>query len=250
MEIRATNLGASVQRPYDLSLIAGVYGWNDPMGVLLFQRGWAIHDHEVPLFGAVPRPFPRGTEDQSIEFSHEIDGRAGYYAGLETRWHGRHVMRVLHYDNRGDPAQPNRTDHAWLSRFDAIGVRLELMSGLTLIGQWMSGDTAVGASQDGRGALIADFESYFVLASYLLHQHRFTLRYDRMYVNSTRGAIYFNSEQDAHALTAAYLYNYGTHWLVGLEGVRIEGTLQQRERRGLPAYAVERQLQLAVRYSF
>lgn len=103
MEIRATNLGASAQRPYDVSLIAGVYGWNDPMGVLLFQRGWAIHDHEVPLFGALPRPFTRGTEDQSIEFSQEIDSRAGYYAGLETRWYGTSC------DARAPLRQPRRS---------------------------------------------------------------------------------------------------------------------------------------------
>jgi hypothetical protein len=250
MELRATNSGASTQRVFDVSLIAAVYGWNDPMGVLLFQRGWAIHDYEVPVFGAIPRPFPRGTHDQSIEFSHEIDGRAGYYAGLETRWYGRHVFRALHYDNRGDPAQSNRTDGAWRSRFDAVGVRLELPSGLTLMSQWMGGDTGVGPSADRRGMLIADFHSWFALASYLVQQHRFTVRYESMGVHSTRGTRYFDSEQDAHALTAAYTYHYDLHWLVGLEALRIDGTLQQRELKGLPAAAIEQQLQIAVRYSF
>ena len=250
MEVKATNVGAAIQRPFDFSVVAGVYGWDDPMGVLLFQRGWAIHDHEVPLFGQLPRPFPRGTDDQSIEFSHEIDNRPGYYAGIETKWYGQHVLRVLHYDNRGDPAQSNRTDSAWLSRFDAVGARIELPANFTLIAQWLGGDTAVGSSADGRGMLIADFSSYFVLASYSTSRHRFTLRYDRMYVESTRGVQFFDSEQDAHAWTAAYLYNHDEHWLIGIEGLRIDGSLQQRELTGLPAAAIEQQLQLAVRYSF
>jgi hypothetical protein len=250
LEVAATNAGASTQRPYDFSIVAGVYGWDDPMGVLLFQRGWAIHDHEVPLFGDLRRPFQLNEYDYKIEFSHEIDNRPGYYAGVETKWLGRHVLRVLHYDNRGDPAQSNRTDSAWRSRFDSVGVRLELPFDFTVIAQGMQGDTGVGASADGRGMLIAEFWSYFALGSYCAGQHRFTLRYDRMYVESTRGAQYFNSEQDAHAWTAAYMYNHDEHWLVAVEGLRIDGILEQRELTGRPAAAVERQLQLAVRYSF
>lgn len=249
-EVTATSAGATLRRPFDFSVVAGLYGWNDPMGVLLFQRGWAIHDRETPVFGGIPRPFPRGTHDRTIEFSHEIDDRPGYYGGIETKWRGEHILRVLHYDNRGDPSQSNRTDTAWLNRFDAIGARVELPLDITVIGQGMRGDTAVGRSADGRGMLIADFWSYFGLASYSSGRHRITLRYDRMYVESTRGAQFFNSEQDADAWTAAYMYNHGEHWLIGIEGLRIDGYLEQRELAGLPAAAVEQQLQVAVRYSF
>lgn len=250
MEVKATNVGSTLQRPFDFSVVAGVYGWNDPMGILLFRRGWALHDHEVPLFGHLPRPFPRAGDDRTVEFSHEIDHRPGYYAGLESKWYGRHVFRVLRYDNRGDPAQKNRADSAWLSRFDAVGARIELPANLTLIAQWLGGDTAVGRSSDGRGKLIADYSSYFALASYSPSRHRFTLRYDRMYVESTRGVQFFDSEQNAHAWTAAYLYSHNEHWLIGIETLRIDGSLQQRERIGLPAPAIEQQHQLAVRYTF
>lgn len=250
LEVTATNAGAGTQRPFDIGLVAGVYGWNDPMGVLLFQRGWAIHDRETPLFGDLPRPFPRTQYDHRIEFNHEIDDQPGYYGGVEAKWRGRHVLRALHYDNRGDPGRHNRTDSAWLTRFDSAGVRFELPADLTLIAQAMWGDTGVGPSRDGRGMLIAEFWSYFALASYSPGAHRFTLRYDRMYVESTRGAQFFDSRQDAHAWTAAYLRQWAQHWLVGIEALRIDGALGQRERVGLPADAVEQQLQVAVRYSF
>jgi hypothetical protein len=250
LEMSATNSGASTQRPYDFSIVAGVYGWDDPMGVLLFQRGWAIHDYEVPVFGDLRRPFQLNEYDYTIEFSHEIDNRPGYYAGVETKWLGRHVLRALHYDNRGDPARSNRTDSAWLSRFDSVGVRFELPLDFTVIMQGMQGDTAVGPSTDGRGMLIADFWSYFALGSYATGRHRFTVRYDRMYVESTRGAEFFESEQDADAWTAAYMYNHDEHWLFAVEGLQIDGSLEQRELTGQPAAAIERQLQLALRYSF
>lgn len=250
LEIAATSVGAPLQRPFDMSVVAGIYGWNDPMGILLFQRGWAIHDRESALFESLPRPFPRGTTDNRIEFFHEIDDRPGYYVGLETKWRGRHVLRLLHYDNRADPAQSSGIHAAWLSRFDALGARLELPSGLTLIAQGMRGDTAVGRSPDGAGMLIAEFWSYFALGSATSGAHRLTLRYDRMHVQSTRGTQFFDSRQNAHAWTLAYFFDWSAHWRTALEGVRIDGSLGQRARAGLAPQAIERQVQLAIRYSF
>jgi len=250
METRLTNTGASRQRPFDVSLVAAVYGWNDPMGVLIFQRGWAIHDYEIPVFGEVPRPFSRASNDQNVGFAHEIDNRPGYYAGVETRLYGQHVLRALHYDNRGDPGKSNAVEPAWRNRFDSLGARIELPHGVTLIGQYMEGDTAAGPSSDGRGMFIADFRSWFALASLARNKHRFTARYDSMWVYSTRGNAIFESEQDADAWTLAYMYNHDQHWMIGIEGLRIDGVLEQRELKGLPPAAIEEQLQLALRYSF
>ena len=250
VETRLTNSGAALQRPFDISVIASIYGWNDPMGVLIFQRGWAIHDYEIPVFGTVPRPFPQGTGDADVGFAHEIDGRAGYYAGIETRLYGQHVLRALHYDNRGDPGASNSIEYAWLNRFDSFGARFELPHGVTLIGQYMEGDTAVGPSSDGRGMFIADFWSWFALASHTRGKHTFTARHDRMWIYSTRGMQYFESEQDADAWTFSYLYNRDEHWMIGMEALRIDGVLEQRELWGLPAAAVEQQVQVAIRYTF
>jgi hypothetical protein len=250
VEVTATNTGAAAQRPYDVGIVGGIYGWNDPMGVLLFQRGWAIHDRESTLFGAVQRPFSRAPYNHRIESFHEIDNRPGYYAGVELKWRNQHVLRALHYDNRADPAQVNRSDTAWLNHLEAIGARLELPANFTLITQRMWGDTAIGESADGRGSRIADLRSYFVLVSHLHGRHRVTLRYDSMYISSVRGREIFNSRQDAHAWTAAYLLNWNDQWMTGVEALRIKGSLEQRRRIGLPPAATEQQLQIALRYSF
>jgi len=249
-EVSATNSGAASQRPFDFGMVAGVYGWNDPCGVLIFERGWAIHDRETTLFGSLPTPFPQNDYDHRIDFTQEIDNRPGYYAGVEAKWQSRYVLRALHYDNRGDPSQSNRSNSAWLTRFDSLGARLELPGNVTLIAQWMGGDTGVGPSDDGRGMLIADYWSWFTLASYATGAHRLSVRYDRMYLDSTRGAQYFDSTQNAHAWTAAYFYEHDEHWQVGIEALRVDGSLAQREYMGIPAAALERQLEIAVRYSF
>jgi phosphate-selective porin len=122
-------------------------------------------------------------------------------------------------------------------------------SNTTLIVQALQGDTSVGASADGRGALIGEYWSYFLLASQQLGAHRVSARYDRMVTESVRGAQFFNSAQTAIGWTFAYLWDASNAWQLGLELVEIHGSVQYRARRGLPAQGNERNVQLAIRYS-
>jgi hypothetical protein len=249
LEQSLTLTNAPTERHYDLALIGGLYQWNDPMGVLLFQRGWAIHDRQTALFDELPRPFPRSPQEATISFFREIDNRVGYYVGAEYKLDTQLAMRVLHYDNRGDTAARGYKDSAWLSRFDALGARYELPTDTTLIAQWLTGDTGVGPSPDGRGMLIIDYWSYFGMVSQRFGAHRLTARYDRMVTDSTRGENLFNSEQNASAWTFAYLWNASDAWQLAVEQVDLRGSLAQRARRGLDPYARERTWQLALRYS-
>ena len=249
LEQSATLLSADSDRDYEVGLVAGVFGWNDPMGVLIFQRGWALHDRQTGLFGGLPRPFSTSEYDRRIEFFREFDNRPGYYAGAELTVREHLTARALHYDNRGDPAVKAGKDSAWRSRFDSLGVRYELPTDTTLVAQAMHGDTSVGPSADGRGMLILDYWSYFALASQRLGNHRLTARYDRLYTESSRGANIFDSEQNAIAWTFAYLWDIDRQWQLAAEMLRIHGSLQQRSRLGLPPRATERSWQVAVRYS-
>ncbi|HEY5808197.1 MAG TPA: hypothetical protein VIT67_09535, partial [Povalibacter sp.] len=138
----------------------------------------------------------------------------------------------------------------WLTRFDAFGTRLELPAQITFIAQYLGGDTGVGESQDGQGFIITDYSSWFALLSYLHGPHRVTIRRDRMETHTPRGAQYFNSDQNAQAWTAAWLFDLDQHWQLGAEAVRINGSLQQRSYAGVPVSSAEEQLQLAIRYIF
>ena len=55
-ELSATSVGATLGRDLDIGGVVGVYGWNDPIGVLIFERGWSLNDRVVPLFGGTRRP--------------------------------------------------------------------------------------------------------------------------------------------------------------------------------------------------
>jgi hypothetical protein len=114
----------------------------------------------------------------------------------------------------------------------------------------MAGDTAVGDSPDGRGFFITDYDSYFALLSYARARHRVTVRYDDLLTATPRGAEFFNSAQDVDGWTLAYLFDYDEHWQLGIEGLRLEGRLEQRAYLGLDPKLREETLQLAIRYTF
>ena len=249
-EVNATWAGSRLGKGVDVSVIAAAYGWNDPMGVLIFERGWAIHDRQTSLFGGLPKIFPESTLRHQIEFFHEIDDEAGYYAGVQLNWPERLIVRALHYDNRGDPAASNGLENAWLSRFDSAGLRAEWRQVWTFIAQWMGGDTAVGDSDDGRGFFITEYDSYFALLSHARGRHRVTVRYDDLSTETTRGAQFFNSAQEVDGWMLAYLFEYDAHWQLGIEGLRVDGRLEQRADLGLDPEFREETLQLAIRYTF
>lgn len=252
-EVNTTWMGTRSGHAFDLSLIGGVYGWNDPAGVLIFQRGWGLHDRQTGLFGGLPSLFAAGTRRHQLEMFHEIDHKPGYYAGGQIDYpaaFGNLRVRLLRYDNRGDPAVANRYEAAWLTRFDSAGIQLDLPNEWTFIGQWMSGDTSVGPSADGRGLLIMDYKAYFALITRSFGKHRLTARFDDFHADMSRGWQIFDGFQDGTAQTLSYTYAYSEHWQGVAEAMRIDSQLWQRATAGLPQQAVEKTLQLALRYTF
>jgi hypothetical protein len=249
-EVSVTWLGTRLGHSFDVSAVAAIYEWNDPLGVLIFSRGWGIHDRQTALFGRLPKVFAASTARHGIEFFHEIDDRPGYYAGLQASAYDRFVIRALHYDNRGDPGASNGYENAWLSRFDSAGVRCTFARDWTFIGQWMAGDTSVGASADGRGFLIMDYHSWFGLLSYEFGRNRLTARYDSLYTAMTRGEQFFDAYQDADGWTLAYMLDFNEHWQFVAEALRVAGAVEQRTYIGADEDFTEKTFQLAVRYTF
>ncbi len=248
-ELNLTATGAGSGRSFDIGGVVGVYGWNDPMGVLIQKRGWAIHDRQTALFGRLPDINGIPGADGSYELFREIDHRIGYYGGVEFTYLDRVVARALHYDNRGDPAIHDSQEYAWLSRFNAYGVRIELPGTWTLIAQRLDGDTSVGVSADGRGNHILAYWSDFLLVSKAFGRHRLSARYEQFHTTTERGATRFDSHQDGEALTLAYRMDLSDHWQMTVEGLRVNSTLRHRLRIGELPNAVESSLQLVARYS-
>ena len=67
------HLGQQSGSAFDFGLNAAVFGWNDPAGVVVAFRGFAMHDRQTPLFGRIGT-YAYGGPEQRVIFA-EIDRR-------------------------------------------------------------------------------------------------------------------------------------------------------------------------------
>jgi hypothetical protein len=241
-EVEARWLGSARGDVGDLALVAAAYGWNDPAGALLSDRGFGLTDRSSTLFGGLGRP--------PLTFYHDTDHRAGYYAGLSWRRYDRAEVRALHYDNRADPTSVAGAAAGWLTRFDSVGVRLEPTSRLTLIAQNIDGETVIGPFPGGAEPFRMTFRATFGLASLECGPTRVTARYDDFHTHQLSGFYGPPADQVGHAWTVAVQHDVGEAWQVAAEWIRVTNRFPPRAAYGVPADGPESQLQLALRYRF
>lgn len=236
-------LGTRTGHAFDAALTGGVFGWNDPTGVVLASRGFTLSDRQTTLFGRVgannSAPLP------PTRVFGEIDHRAGYYAGVEGRYYDRVVIRALHYDNRGDTDAFDASNYTWNTRFNSVGVRAESGTGWTAIAQYLDGKTAFEYDDD---YLSWPFRARFVLISKEMGNHRLSVRYDSFAVEAA--SDYGGGPQHGHAWTTAYVFQPNPHWRFTLEWLRVASDNENRPFvAGLPSRATETQVQLAARFA-
>jgi len=239
-------LGTRLGHDFDFQLTAAVFGWNDPAGTMLGAHGFAFHDRQTTLFGRVGAPQPNPAYAKK-ELFHEIDGRPGYYVGAQLRYLDRAVLNVLHYDNRADPTAelPSIRDLAWLTKFDAIALRIETGGGWTVLLQGLDGTTVI----DPGFWLDWKFDSQSALIARRMGAHMLAVRYDEFNV-LFRGDPLQSGSEDGNAWALAYSYDSGEHWRFALEWLRVDSDVPARvELLGEPAFASESKVEFSARYS-
>lgn len=236
-------LGASAGYQGDIALIAGVYGWNDPLGVAVAFHGWNFHDRQTGLFDYLAAS---GNPARHIHELREIDGRPGFYSGLEWR-HGDHLdVRWYRYDNRADPAAFHGI-RAWLTRFDILDMRWDVNEQWTVIAQALHGETLVG-QQPGGSAW--HMNAWFVLLSRQLESWRLSLRRDGFNNDQYRSAGAPHAYDDkGSAWTVAAIKDFNSSWQLAAEWLRVDSTFPPRAYDGDPEQ-IEQQLQLSLRYKW
>jgi len=239
-EFEARWLGASRGYLGDLALVGAVYGWNDPAGVLIADRGFALTDRPSTLFGGLGQP--------PITFYHEIDRKPGYYTGLSWRHHDRLEVRALRYDNHADPGAATSSAYAWRTRFSSVGARFEPTARWTLIAQYLDGDTFVGPDSAGANQFRMTYRAAFGLASFEWRRERLTVRADAFRTHQLSGFYGPPADNDGHAWTVGWTHDCGDEWQLAAEWIRVSSTFPPRAGYGVPSYLLESQLQLAVRY--
>ena len=249
VEASIDHLGTKRGNALDWGLFSGLFCCNDPAGTLIATHGFALSDRQTTLNGRVGPDANVPVNGRQLFY--EIDRRAGYYAGANLKYLDRLEVRAMHYDNRADPTQPKPSirDYAWLTKFNTVGIRYETSRELTMLAQWLKGDTTVAPYGL---ALVWNFDSWNILASERWGAHGLTLRYDRFTVSQTINAFGPAAQRDhGNAWTLAYIYDPDeSHWRFVAEATRADSLSTDREALlGAAPQAIESKLELSARYA-
>ena len=173
--------GRASGSPHDLGVTAAAFNGNDPAGTLLAWRGWGVGDRitgvsesirlaDLPVYRA---DGPINLQTRDTHLFRELDGRAGYYVGVNYAYAGIVEVSAMHYDNRGDPLIVKAGQYSWGTRFNHAGMRLRT-------GQWeWMFQYLTGATAMGPRAAALDFRAWYALASRRVGAGTLTVRHDR-----------------------------------------------------------------------
>lgn len=244
------HLGTKLGGASDWQVFGGIFGWNDPAGVLIASHGFALHDRQTSLHGRVGSG--GNVPVSSRQLFYEIDDRPGYYVGGKWKYLDRLEARAMHYDNRADPSVPKPSigDFAWGTRFDTAAVRYETSQQLTLLTQWLQGETSIAPFMS---LICWRFDAWALLASQRRGSQMITLRYDRFNVHQTVNPFGPPSQVNrGSALTLAYAYERAASpWRIMVELMRVDSFATDRTKRlALPPNTVESKIELSLRYRF
>jgi len=241
-ELEARWLGGAHGYRGDIALVGGVYGWDEGAGAVIAQRGWALTDRPSFVFGELGQARPG--------LYYQFDSHPGAYGGISWRHHERLEVRVLHYDNRADPAASNLDgDAGWNTRFNALGARWEPLDRLTFASQYLDGRTAVGPNGSPY-QLLMNLSAWYGLASLEFSRDRVSVRYDRFATRQVSGFYGAPADEAGHALTAALIHRLTEQWELAAEWLRVESQFPPRAALGIPVASTDTQIQLALRYRF
>jgi len=250
-ELRTIGVEGKVEWRRDdgtLALTGAVFGWNDPAGVLIADRGWSFDDRVSGIFEherlpnaiavAQHKPVPL-----QAELFREMDNSPGWYLNLSWEPSDIGSFEIMRYDNNADPTVAGGGQLAWHTSFWNAGYRTKI-DNVTLLAQALSGSTAIHPNPRFRAA--TNFASAYALAGIDLDPWRLAARVDvfRTHTNATFPSV-LNEDGGSGTLAATYWAN---SWLqLTGEFIVVDSTRPQRSVEHDPVHATERQFQFLAR---
>ena len=233
-----------------LKLTAALFGWNDPAGVIIADRGWALDDLPTGLFEHLREPdatliLHHDTPPDTTPIFVEYDNRPGWYAGASWTDAGQWMAEIFRYDNEADPAAHEEDYFAWRTKFWDAGISKE-MGEFTLLAQGVSGNTEIAPFPGFTS--ITGFDSAYALLGWQRGDWRIAGRAELLHTrtHNSFGASPATSENGS-ALTAAASW-LPNDWLK-LTGELLWVSSKRGERaiEGIDPEQSETQLQLSAR---
>lgn len=233
----------------DITLKGAVFGWNDPAGVVIADRGWAFNDRPAGLFEKTRLPdaaaFNALPPVHAMLF-HEMDGRPGWY--LDLSWEPPELggFEAAYYDNDADPTVKQGGQIAWATRFWSFGYQNQL-GHFTVLAQGMTGSTSIAPSAFFHQT--TDFRAAYALVGYDMDEWWAAARVDA-FDTRTRASFPSDLNEDGFAVTAALSW-LPKKWLrLTTEALVIDDRRDERADEGGKPHQTEAQLQLLARIYF
>jgi hypothetical protein len=262
-EFKVTRLGRMNNNAFDLSFSATAFVNNDPAGALLAWHGWTSSSRQtlwtekrpIPWFPALGDGKALAGQARSSDPFLEIDDRVGYHLGSEWSLHRKGKFSLGYYDNRAIPYEVINGQYGWRTRFYHFETRWRLNKQLSLLAQYLSGDTLM-QSAPGDDVVNNDYNSAFISLTYQWQKlignkkHKSTIRIENFSVTDNDNTFGDNNNEDGHALTFNHNYRLAKQWFLSAELNYIDSHRPAREYTNQPINLVEKQLQLSARYFF
>lgn len=235
-----------------LGLTGAVFGWNDPAGTVLADRGWVFGSRPIGLFGeprrpdAVARQIRKAPPLREQPFK-EIDGEPGWYAGASLRQDELGRLTALYYDNRADPAAFIGSDFGWRTKFTSVGLETYI-GDVVVLGQAMAGQTEIDPIANLRN--ITDFQSVYVLAGYYFGEFRVAARVDVFATQQYNNRGRSGPGEHGRALTLSGSWSPIRWFRLSTELLHVDSYSGQRAAAGMSPNASELQAQLVARIFF
>ena len=166
---------------------------------------------------------------------------------MNWRYDERYSVHALYFDNRADPASRESGEASWLTRFTSLGAQLAFDNEVTVLAQYMTGDTLIDI---GSRDIVLDYRAAYVLASKTLGRHRLSVRGD-WFETTHLGAGYGNDlSEDGWAATFAYSYAVRPKQRLFLELLEIDSFREARETLDHEEDVRDHQFQVGYRLFF
>ncbi|MDU0355823.1 hypothetical protein RS130_19765 [Paraglaciecola aquimarina] len=226
-ELRTAGLELTVFSPgrvrrsaWSWEVHGAVFKANDPLGTVISWRGFALHDRQSLNNDKVQfAPYPSVVEEDQVfhpsyvEPFHELDGHMGFYLGAHLDYYKQTNLRYYYYDNQADPlAVSNERLYGWRTKFHSLAVQHKFNSSTRLIGQWLTGSSAMGPR-----VTYVNFDAAYLMLSHKIKKHRLSVRYDHFKVRENDAMPADKNNSDGKAITMAWRYTLDQNWQLGVE---------------------------------
>jgi hypothetical protein len=235
-----------------LGLVLAAYGWNDPAGVMVADRGWTFDDRPTGLFDKLrlPDAFARSQRAPiplTTPLFKEIDNRPGWYAGASWTENDIGRLSYLHYDNAADPTARSSGTIAWHTYFDSLGLDTAWQD-FTILAQAMAGETVIKPSPTFSST--TRFQAAYLLIGRYFGAWNAALRGDLFGTQDHRPSFAPDLSEHGYAVTAAVGWQPQRWIKLTAEALYVNSFRTQRLQSGLAPEAGETQLQLSARFFY